>query len=383
MAIASGYWSTWGATANHSIGASTSREILVQAHHARVRQSDWAIGARLFVGDVTGLTAIYIKVWRPNNAAGSTFRLVGQSNNQISFISPGTVNDLYFTAPFGILEGDYVAVRMEGSANGVNQLVLEASSDAQILEITNSVPSASAADWLGASATSGLLKVQLLTPSCKVAWLGHSIWVGSTAHKSFCQVTPPEDDLSLTATTGTIPYFFGRLSPAPYQNLGVGGQTANALRTRFVQDVLASGAECVMFNAGGGDVLSAVSQATFIAEMTIMLDWCVQFDLSAIVMAILPGSAFTDAQCVTRDAFNVALRSLVTGYKNARFVDPSARVGQARASGPAGNTWDQQTQFNVGDGLHYTAAANRIIAHVLHAELARTTPQLVQGSVAR
>ncbi len=361
MAVSSGYWTTWGTTVNKSIGAVTSREIFVQAHHARARETGYVHGARFFFGDVTGLTSVTIKIWR-GNAAGTAFNLVGESSNLVSLISAGTVNDLRFATPIFVEEGDHVAIRLVGSADGTNQLVLEASTNAQILEVTNSTPGANFA-WLSQSATSGLLKIQLLSSSpSRVCWLGYSIFAGSTAHTAFCTQTTTATDISSTNIKSTIAYRFSQAVQLPYQNMGIGSQTAADLVTRVVGDVIAADCNLVMLMAGGNDALTSVSVASYISSMTTILNLFRQHGISVCVYSVPPGTAFTRAQATLIDGYNAALPALVAGYANAVYCDVTELLGQTRADGPAGNRWDMRTEFNAGDGLHYTAGAHRRIA---------------------
>ncbi len=363
MALASGYWTNFDVTADYSIGAATTHEILLRTHHARLRQNGHVIGANFFFGSVTGLTSVIVKIWR--RRASGTFDLVGSSNNIVSFITPSTVNNIIFsTAIQNCREGDYVAMQILGSGNGINQLAIEASDNSEVLSV-NSVPATTNFAWLSQTATSGLIKIQAVVSSkTDVVWIGYSVMAGHNTHMDYCEETTVAVDGTADAPTSTIPHFFNQIAARAYQNVGKGGETAAAMLARFMRDVVAVSPEIVVIQAGGNEVLAGSSVATLTNAVSSMLDLCVTHGIEVVLTSVPPGTAFTQAQCLLRDQYNVALQALALSHAaQPMYVDLDPVVGKFRAGGPVGNYWDMQTDFGHGDGLHYMPVANRLMGH--------------------
>lgn len=371
--VASGYWATFESTVNKSIGAVASRSMFVRAHHARLRTDGPLFGARLHHGVTTGLTAVYIKVWR-RRAGGTTFDLIGTSNNLVSTITPSVLNTLYFSSPIlGCKMGDYLEVRLEGSADGTNQLVLTANTNAEILEVTGANPTGNF-DWLAQSASSGLLKVQGLQANAAVAWLGYSNLGGANDNTTFCTETTLATDASTTSLTSTIPYYFHQITGLSYQNVSIGGNMIAQLLARLAADALSANPDIVVIHAGGNDVLAGTALSTFSTQVASILDMCQAHGCEVLVLGVLPGTFYTNAQSELRDQYNAAMSALVTAHSgNNKFVNLDTVVGQFRAGGTIGNLWDIRTELNV-DGLHITSKGNRLIGQHLAKHVGYSIP---------
>lgn len=363
MIWAGGYWQTYDVTADYTVGADTTHEILLRAHHARIRQNGHLLGAQFFFGTLTGLTSVVIKVWR--RRSDTAFDLVGSSNNVISNLVANTVNTVIFTSAIqNVREGDYVALQILGNGNGNNQLAIETNTNCEVLSV-NSVPATTGFNWLAQTATSGLIRIKTyVADPPKVVWLGYSIFAGNNTHYNYCVERNVTEDGTLNAPESTIARHFNNVVKTSYQNMGVGGNAAATMLARYNQDVTALGCDVVVIQAGGNDALAGLSAATFLTSVSAMLDLAALFGHEVILTSVPPGTAFTHAQCLLIDQYNAGLAALATSHA-ARpvYVDLSDLLGTFRAGGPEGNKWNMKAGYGNGDGLHYLPLAHRLIGH--------------------
>ncbi len=108
-----------------------------------------------------------------------------------------------------------------------------------------------------------------------------------------------------------------------------------------------------ILQCGVNDLAGGVSQATFLANWTTMLDACKAAGVETVVCKIAPWTNGTSVQMQTRDTWNAALATLAAGYPDAVVVDFDDYVGTARAGGDASNKWDIASAYAAGDGVHF------------------------------
>ncbi len=340
-------------------GGLTGRWFFTYGHQYRIRQNGTVSQVKVYIPPATAITTLKIQIWRFD---GSSFDLVGESENIASGLTTSQTNTVTLSSPItGVQEGDYYAYQVDASGTGQNVLATRTSVSGVTTYYSESEPTSSNFTWTSQTAVAGsVVPIELFMTPPQVVFIGDSIIAGHNNHYSYIE------SLAVSDTTSTIEYQFSTLAGGrSYQNYGIGSQTTANISARF-SDVLALNPAVVVIEGGVNDIANSVSQSTFIANMTSMLD-AAQADSNVrvvYVFKILPWTNGTTVQMQTRDTWNAALETLVDGYSKAHIVDASSYVGEFRAGGDVGNLWDMQAAYDE-DGVHYTAAGHGQIAQAL------------------
>jgi lysophospholipase L1-like esterase len=346
----------------------TSRDFITTGQNFRIRSAGIAMGATFYVPSTYNSThtlSFVIKVWRKR---GSTWCLVGQSDDLHSRMTAGQTNTLTFNSPIqNVEEGDFVGYYITCDTNNANnyQLVAVTDSNALTYFVTNAQATAKDYAWASQTSSTSVAPIQL-TIQGKVDFvgLGDSIMSGHPAHYSFIE------DNTADARTNTIEYYLSQLlSEQTYINSGIGGQTISQISGRVSTDLQSYRPRWALLEGGVNDISGgSTTQAQFIANWTTILQACRAYNIQPVVLKILPWTNGTNTQMQTRDAWNSALVTLAQGY-GAVIVDASATVGQFRSSGNANNLWDIATAYSAGDGIHFNAAGYEQIARAVYAAM--------------
>jgi lysophospholipase L1-like esterase len=342
----------------------TSMDILTIGHKYRLRQNGDITSARLYTVNKTGLTGFYVNIYR---LSGSTYTLVGQSNNLVDQLVAGDFSTVMFSSPItDVQEGDYYGVRIESPlGSGVYNFFARSSQTGVSAAYIYDEPSSLATStWAGAdvdgSVSGTVMPIELKMNAPQVVFIGDSIISGHNSHQSFLGTT------ETTNIASTIEYQFGNFTGYTYQNMGIGGQNTSQIQARFTNDVVNLHPRIVVIEGGVNDIAQGVSKATFIAKWTSILETAQASNgiTTIFVLKILPWSNGTTVQMQTRDDWNSSLETLASGYSKAVVVDASSYVGLFRAGGDVANLWDMQAIYNV-DGVHYNQAGHTKVAQAL------------------
>lgn len=364
----------WGVTTGSAI---TSRDFLTDGQRYRIRQTGSIVRLRLYAAQQLDLTGFYLKIWRKD---GTTYDLVGTSENLISQFTYGDFVTVNLTTPLAVQEGDYYGYRMENNNLGGWYFYARTGiAGAKSYYVNNVVPGAADYDWGSQlSANGAVLPIELYMQSPQVAFIGDSIIAGHPAHYDFLETT------TTTNIPSTIERQFANLTGYVYQNMGIGSQTTTQIAARFANDVIGLHPRAVVMDGGVNDIAGgSITKTTFLTNWTSMLNACRDNDIIPIVIPILPWTNGTTAQMTTRDDWNASLLALAETYEDAIVVDMSSAVGQFAADGPEGNLWDIKTAYNA-DGVHFNTAGHGVIAAALAAVLEESTAHLtVTGAAAQ
>jgi lysophospholipase L1-like esterase len=178
----------------------------------------------------------------------------------------------------------------------------------------------------------------------------------------------------------SIPYYATmKYSGLTYQDMGWGGQTTPQIQARFTQDALALKPSYIVLDGGVNDVYLNCSmpsgctsgQITAIENsLAAMMAAAQSAGIKVFVMPIGPwtgnGSDATNPQMASIDSINANTIAVAPGY-GATVIDQRCVVGQQRPTGPAGNCWDIQPQYLLGDGLgvHLNPAGEQQVANLI------------------
>jgi len=357
------YYGQSNGTANWGINTGT-REAITVGHRYRVRQSGTLTRADFYVASSATITEFYITAWRKD---GDTYDRIGITENIASRLVGGKFCHVTFDSPItGVIEGDYIGYRIVTNGDE-NQLYARNLGVANVnTYYVDAVATTSGYDWEAQSVNSGYAVTMdlYMEDSPVFVIIGDSIMSGRPYHE------PPVNDLDLWSPTTTIAYhLWSKNSTFTYQNIGWGGQTTTAISARFAADVIDLKPRIAIINGGINDVNQSLSQATFIANWTSMLDACVSASIIPVVILMTPWSGGTTEQMQTRDAWNTALSSLISSsYPTAIVIDANSAIGQFRVGGDAGNLWDLQAIYSA-DGIHLTEAGNEVIATLIYDQI--------------
>ena len=146
-------------------------------------------------------------------------------------------------------------------------------------------------------------------------------------------------------------------------NNATGGATIARVLNRFDSDCLRYNPDIAIINGGTNDLNRGdVEQEDYIDAWRSILDACDRNGVIAVVLGVVPSTAFSDERMRERDRWNDALKSLVEGYEGFIFCDAGQYVGQFRDGGDPDNLWDIQPDLDIGDGVHYMQAGYNLIA---------------------
>ena len=330
------------------------REFVTIGQKYRVRQSGDITKIRVYAADTSNLSGFYVKIWRKD---ASGYDLVGTSANLVGGLVNGQMSTIPLNVPLSdVLEGDYYGYRMETSGGYAFHAL--ADTDVKTYLMTDSTPGENDFDWEAQVPSNFVLPIELYMASPKIAFIGDSIIAGHPVHYSF-----PEC-LSRTDIASKMVSHFHELSGYSYQNMGIGSQTTANIAARFDSDIVSLNPGMVVMDGGVNDIaIGTISKSDFIQNWESMLASAVNNNIRPIVFLVLPWTDGSTAQMTIRDEWNLALREIAENH-NALVVDASAYVGLERASGPAGNLWDIQPQYNA-DGVHFNSDGHQKLAEAI------------------
>ena len=309
-------------------------------------------------------TTFYVQIWRSDYATNPSFTLVGQSDNIASSLVLNQLTTVSLASPItGVHEGDYYACYVAGGSG----LYVATGQGAVTLYSTTSQPG-SPYSWLS-SATAALgsaqRSVELFMNTTNTVFIGDSIIAGYP-YSSLIENPPVTSQTTTAQLAGTIADQYGVDSSFTFQNMGWSGQTTAQILSRFSTDAVNLHPNWILLEGGVNDVRGGLSQATIVANWTAMLNAASSAGISVGMLLILPATSLSNAQCTEVDSTNAALVTLAASYPNVVVVDARPLVGTFRSGGPAGNLWNQQTQYDYDD-LHYNSAGSGVIAGAIYA----------------
>jgi len=358
LVVAGPYDPAISGAANWGYTTSGYREFITVGQKYRIRQGGTLSRIKIYTVNKSNLTGFYVKIWRKN---GSTYDLVGTSNNLVGNLVAGNYATIDLSAPIvGIQEGDYYGYLIEKSGTIYNFYAKPAGVGTRTYYIDNITPSELGYAWETKLSTADALPIELYMTAPQAAFIGDSIIAGHPAHYSFLETA------TTTNINSTIEKQFFDLTGYTYQNMGIGSQYTSNISARFTADIINSKPKIAVIEGGVNDIAGAIEKSIFIANWTSMLDAAQASDYitTIIVLKIMPWTGGTNAKMQTRDDWNASLATLAAGYSKAIVVDTSSYVGEFRVGGDAGNLWNIQAAYNA-DNVHFNQAGYGQIAQAI------------------
>lgn len=352
-------------TTGTAVGSgTTSYEVLVFGNQFRIRQHDpiTKIGVPP-ISDLTGLTAVYIRIWRPmGGTGGAVWYRVGQSENLLSSLTAGQVCYKTLDTPIpDIFEGDYYTIRLEGTSIPAGCLLAKAVASANLYSVVDTTPTATGYGWLSQTATAGkAIPVELFGQASHMVGIGHSHPSGLNENRSMCETTMvsrPYDTYLAYLRTMTN-------NELVYQNMGRGGELSSDILARIAADCTALKPRYAVIDCLDTDVASGIAKLVTLTNMTGILDAVTADGIIPIVKLASPRTVSSNAIMQNRDILNADVTTLVGTYSGAFVVDVDDYIGEFRAGGDVGNKWDIQKLYD-GDGSHPNPAGYYQVAKAI------------------
>ena len=372
-----------GGTAWNGPSSAGTREFFTNGQPYRVRQTGIVESISIYLNVITGLTGLYIKVWRK---VGTKYVLIHRTENLQPQAAGAQVNTLY-CIPFAVREGDYIGYVITtntGSATVFKAFSGQTGTSTRFQDTEYTGTGVVDIDALNnGSGYAVPIRLNMQAPVLVVD--GDSIGAGANQGGAFTTYSAGYSYL----LDNNIASIIGKSLGVPYQNMSRGSMTTAQIYSALATDVVALCPTIVVINGGINDVAAitedspgvlnvadtAAKKATFTSNWTSILD-----DLTAkkiIPVVILMGPWGTadgttrgyNQRMVARDDWNAALVTLCGSYADAIVVDPNEVLSKNRVGGADGNLWDPKTNMCDGtDLLHPTTLGYQVLGqHILNA----------------
>lgn len=294
-------------------------------------------------------TELYLTIWRK---IGSNYCLAAETENLRSQVNNGTSGTITLTfVPLEVQEGDYYGIRLVNSGAVNYWGAIKLSTGCNLYYVTDATPSPIGYDWESGLKLSGYTwPIEFDGPAPGMVVIGDSIAAGHPDNYSFIEA----DDYTVAGLSPAA--ILGKALNLSAMNMGIGSQTTTSIAARFAADCVAKLPKIAVINGGVNDIAGgSITESTFIANWTAMLDAATAAGILPVVCEIMPWTNGTTEQMQTRDTWNAALTALcAASYPSAIVVDFDDTMGVFRTGGDTDNKWDLQTAYD-DDGVHPTA----------------------------
>lgn len=350
------------------IGANTSRYYLSANNESRIWMTGSLTAVRLYIGvKHADITAFYVSVWRKNVAG--TYDLIGQEDVWPS-LAASSITTVTLATPIAVVQGDYIGYGITASSTSGSYQTLGVGDQvaASTYYVSGATPDATGYAWESKMASAVLMPVvAYVSVAPSAVCIGDSLVAGHPANYSYA-----ENSKTVDATSSPAALLQSMLGITNIANMGIGSQTTSTIAARIAADLTALTPRWAVLDGGVNDLIAGtVTQDTFLANWTTMLNACEAAAVIPIVLPILPWTNGTTEQMQTRDAWNAALETLVKSYPTALYAsDAPTMLGLFRAAGDEGNLWDIQAAYD-SDGVHLNAAGYAVLARAIVRAIAR------------
>ncbi|MCD4845030.1 MAG: PGF-pre-PGF domain-containing protein, partial [Methanosarcinales archaeon] len=333
-------------------------EFIQAANNDRIRQNGDISKIRFDVADASKLIEIYFTIWRKNESGG--YDRIGITENLKGKISDG-INEIELNEPIsGVQEGDYYGYRIETSGDA---LYINTNEPRLTYYVHDSTSSIKNYEWESQDFRPYIFIIEPYMDDPYMIFIGDSIICGDLEHLSFLH------DEEYTNIPSTIEYqWSNKVGEKTYQNMGHGGHKTTDIKERFNKDAIDLNPEFVLIEGGVNDINShypIIPVNTICNNWEDMIEIAHNNEITPVIMLVLPESYGSDEDLAKIDEINNNLIEIAARYTPSIVVDARSYVGVERSSGPDGNLWDINLDYDSGDGLHYNPAGNERIAQAI------------------
>lgn len=329
-------------------------EFLETTKTSRIRQDGYISNIKFYCTNASAIQSFRFSVWRKNN---TKYDRIYISDNLQNNISTG-LNTIYLNSTKFVHEGDYPGyyLHTDDNVNCFHAIVGEGTT-----YLTRSTLDDYEKGFDFESKNSYIFRVpiEIYMNSPECVFIGDSICAGHPGHYSFIESS------GVTNLNSTYELYFGRISNASYQNMGIGGQETTAIKARFYDDVINQTPNYAVIEGGVNDVAHGVSNETILDNWEWMMSECVNNSITPVAILILPWHAGSTAQKKQIDYLNEQIQVLAEIY-GAIVIDARDTIGYYDNET---GTWDVDTEYNA-DGVHFTESGYEVIGEDIFAQWA-------------
>jgi lysophospholipase L1-like esterase len=332
------------------------RGYLLNDHRSRIRQTGYITRFSVYVNSLSDITEFYFQIWR---RSGTTYTKI-HDVNVISKLTAAQTNDVLLDTALFVQEGDFIGFEVfdnSGSDTQVFISVASSESDSTFYQNAGVTQVPSPQDW-DASKTGELAFIipcecYMLSPT--ITGIGDSLMAGHTSNYSFIE----EQDINNIESQ----ILYQLNENLVYQNLGDGGKNTTEIYSQF-QRALDTHPDYMIINGGVNDLADGDTNETIISNIVNMIDDCNDNNIYPVWLQPFPWTNGTTEQMQQMDLLKPSIVSELSG-KRVVIVDCTDELGVERIGEGAGNKWDINILYDVGDGIHlnidgYTLVANLI-----------------------
>ncbi len=340
----------------------TDAEFIQVNNNDRIRQNGDISKIKFDVANASNLMEFYFTIWRKNDNGG--YDRIAITDNLNGDISDG-INEIELSVPIsGVQEGDYYGYRIKTSGPA---LYID-TREVRLTYFVNNSASPINFDWESKEWGLYIFVIESFMNNPYMVFIGDSIISGNVAHHSFIENTDVNDIPSTIEN-----HWSGKTSGMTYQNMGHSGHRTSDLDARFNSDVVELSSEFVLIEGGVNDVNCHRFTADEISNnLESMIQKAYSNKITPVIMLILPENDHSSEQdygtyedLAKIDEINNNLIEIAARYTPSIVVDARSYVGVERSSGPDGNLWDINPNYNSGDGIHFNSAGHERIAQAI------------------
>jgi len=324
-------------TPNYGGLAYTAREALFKGPSYRIRQAGTISQIKIYAGaTLTGITGVYVKVWR-RNEAGTYDRVGSTTENLLASLVAGATATITLSTPIaGVQVGDYYGLRITKTSGTQNLFRARTGIAGMVLYyISNATPDATGYDWESKSTVANTaVPIELFMDTAPhIVGIGDSGMAGQPANYSFLQGL---QDIYLPGST-IIEQFRDFLNPAyTIQNMGAGGDTTSEILSRFAADCIALKPRIAIIDGGTNNLRNGdYVQANHLSDWADILDLCRANSIIPLVMLMPP---YTNGDEFSLTVANVTVDAAAKTYTRA--------TGSWLVDGVSLGTWIQWGGFS-------------------------------------
>lgn len=356
---------------NQGSSGVTRIEVMLYGHHYRIWQSGTITRIAIYIASLTNVTEFHIRIWRK---IGTTYFLIYDSGNLLALLTAGQINTIDLPIPMtGAREGDVATWLMLTSAPSNGNLRTR-TTQTNAGSYYYSGAEANPVAFENTSFVNGyIVPIELYMQAPHLVAIGDSIISGSQDHWGYADTSVTiaqnnEFNRPFSTIMNCLNLHLG--GTLVYQNMGIGSQTSTQIAARYAADVIAKAPRYTLLQMGINDIITSTAESVFLANYTAILDADAAAGIISIVTGIIPNNRFTDAQYISRAAWNADLQALVATYSTAKYINLDTWIGVNRPAGPAGNLEAINPLYTIGDtggggSLHLGILGNYQVAKAI------------------
>ena len=318
-------------------GGSKTRDYLLSGWSDRIRQNAEIRKAVFKIGNLSSIDSLKLTLWRRNSTG--LFDRVGITENLVSKLTDGVVNTVLFDTVLDAELGDYWGYQLQmNDTDWVFHATTGLGSNYALRQGSGILDDTDVA-WFSETVYANLtVDIELWCEAPQIGYCGDSLIAGHVVHDSFIESGSefePEQALPYKLTK----LLSGDGTMATYQNMGIGGQTVEAMKNRFVQDIINANVAMAIMDGPLNDIANGRTEEQILADLTTIIGYCQTAGIPLFMLLGIPLNDSTTDEARLIDTLNASIKTLFDSYDNVDYIDPTSFLSKERTGGDAGNRW--------------------------------------------